>query len=116
MPCGRVTLVRNPNYIKDGLKAYGNYLRKFAVAPTLEGPFDLVHEIFDDSTSLLSRLRKQDNSVGTRPLLLKRDVAGRTGHVDATDIQQDTEYLAPVSIGTPPQIFHLQFDTGSADL
>lgn len=38
------------------------------------------------------------------------------GQVDALDIQNDTEYLCPVTIGTPGQKFMLDFDTGSADL
>jgi hypothetical protein len=113
---GRVALVRNPKYVKDGLRSYGHFLKKFAAAPTLEGPFDLVHEVIDDGTSLLSHLRNHDHSVKTRPLLLKRDATGRAGHVGATDVQHDSEYIAPISIGTPPQVLNLQFDTGSADL
>jgi hypothetical protein len=103
-------------YEKDGLRSYGHFLKKFAAAPTLEGPLDLVHEIIYDGTSLLGHLDKHDHSVKTRPLLLRRDVTGRAGHVNANDIQQDSEYIAPVSIGTPPQALLLQFDTGSADL
>lgn len=87
MPSGRVTLVRNPKYTKDGLRSYGHFLKKFAAAPTLEGPFDLVHEIIDDGTSLLAHLGKHDHSVKTRPLLLRRDATGRAGHVNANDIQ-----------------------------
>lgn len=48
--------------------------------------------------------------------LVKKDAAGNTGTVDANDIQNDTEYLAPVQIGTPAQTLNLDFDTGSSDL
>ncbi|KAF9507356.1 hypothetical protein BS47DRAFT_1422053 [Hydnum rufescens UP504] len=34
----------------------------------------------------------------------------------AEDVQNDLEYVVPVTIGTPPQVVNLDFDTGSADL
>ena len=40
----------------------------------------------------------------------------QTGEVPAEDSQNDSEYLCPVSIGTPAKTFTLDFDTGSADL
>lgn len=49
-------------------------------------------------------------------VLMKRDSSGNSGDVPATDIQHDSEYLCPVSIGTPAQTLMLDFDTGSADL
>ena len=49
--------------------------------------------------------------------LQKKDLAsGQAGNVTADDQQNDSEYLCPVSIGTPAKTFSLDFDTGSSDL
>ncbi|KJX92217.1 hypothetical protein TI39_contig5889g00004 [Zymoseptoria brevis] len=47
---------------------------------------------------------------------MKDPTSGQTGDVPAEDIENNTEYLANVTIGTPGQTFALDFDTGSADL
>ena len=50
-------------------------------------------------------------------VLQKKDLAtGNSGDVPADDVQDDSEYLAAVSIGTPAQTLNLDFDTGSSDL
>lgn len=36
---GRATLVRNPEYERNGLKAYARALQKYGITPTLEGPY-----------------------------------------------------------------------------
>lgn len=47
---------------------------------------------------------------------MKTDGNGHAGQVEAHDIQNDSEYLAQVSIGTPGQAMNLNLDTGSADM
>lgn len=39
-----------------------------------------------------------------------------TGVVNATDYEAGSEWLANITIGTPPQTFLMDFDTGSSDL
>ena len=46
----------------------------------------------------------------------KAPTGDQAGDVPAEDSQNDSEYLCPVTIGTPGQTFTLDFDTGSADL
>lgn len=62
-----------------------------------------------------------DHAVGgkarVQQVLKKKDpTSGETGDVTAEDQQNDSEYICPVTIGTPGKIFNLDFDTGSADL
>jgi hypothetical protein len=49
--------------------------------------------------------------------MIRHDGSGnKTGEVDAEDVQQDSEYLAQIAVGTPAQHFNVDFDTGSADM
>lgn len=36
---GRATLVRNPEYERNGLKSYVRALQKYGITPTVDGPF-----------------------------------------------------------------------------
>jgi len=37
----RATLVRNPEYERNGLKSYVRALQKYGITPTVEGPYSL---------------------------------------------------------------------------
>lgn len=36
---GRATLVRNPEYERNGLKSYVRALQKYGITPTVDGPY-----------------------------------------------------------------------------
>ncbi|KAF9574925.1 hypothetical protein EC968_004926 [Mortierella alpina] len=45
-----------------------------------------------------------------------RILKGTTGKIPLTDVKLDLEYYGSVSVGTPAQVFKLNFDTGSSDI
>ncbi|GJJ70351.1 hypothetical protein EMPS_02700 [Entomortierella parvispora] len=47
---------------------------------------------------------------------LQIKAAGSTGSVPLTDVSPDLEYYGSVNVGTPAQVFKLDFDTGSSDI
>ncbi|KAH1297384.1 hypothetical protein KXV81_001124 [Aspergillus fumigatus] len=111
----RIKLLPNPHYRKSGTKSYVHLMRKYRFTPTKGGRYFL-------SSSLHQTGRQYTHlPVGGRARIqhvLRKRIADtdETSDVGADDVQNDTMYLAPVSIGTPAQTIHLEVDTGSADL
>lgn len=83
-----VAQVRNAHFTKHGPIALAKAYRKYGVSV----PADLAAVV--------------DSILGKRT----------TGSAVTTPEDSDTEYLTPVSIGTPAQVLNLDFDTGSSDL
>lgn len=111
----KVTLVHNKNYTRSGPKSYVSLLHKYKFTPTLDGPYTFVNKAHHqgkhgDQKAVGGRTRMQ------RVLQKKSPTGDQTGDVPAEDSQNDSEYLCPVTIGTPGKVFTLDFDTGSADL
>ncbi|KAK6336989.1 hypothetical protein TWF718_009776 [Orbilia javanica] len=113
---------RNPNYVHNGTKSYVHLMRKWRFNPTIEAQESkyfqgkqLVQQGkfapgVGGRATTVTRLKKK---IG--PSSEKGKEASQVGLVEAEDVQNDTLYLADVAVGTPPQIFSLDFDTGSAD-
>ncbi|EOD50683.1 secreted aspartic proteinase precursor [Neofusicoccum parvum] len=83
--------VRNTKHVKSGPYALAKAYRKYGV-PISE---DLQAAVNNATGSTFKRA---------------------TGSATTTPTQYDSEYLTPVSIGTPAQVLNLDFDTGSSDL
>lgn len=83
-----VSQVRNTNYVKHGPLALAHAYRKYGVT-------------FPD-----------DLAAAVANIVQKREIGSET----TTPEEFDVAYLTPVSIGTPPQVLNLNFDTGSSDL
>lgn len=120
----RVQLIKNHQYIRDGKKSYGHMLRKCThiytasiglelyadhytdnIKPTLDGPFTMIDEVVKANEGRLfpriqDRMAGRPTHVAHRRLMRKDTSSGHVGEVDAQDVQQDSEYLAPVLVGT----------------
>ncbi|KAK5151555.1 hypothetical protein LTS14_009042 [Recurvomyces mirabilis] len=120
----RVALVHNTALSRVGIKHYAHALMKYNITPTAPGPFQVFKEIeeIESSTAKPAVIQQLQHSLGikkqthTHHILCKSNATGQTGRVTAQDVDQGSEYLAPVTIGTPGKTFNLDFDTGSADL
>jgi len=110
----RVKLVHNPKYKRSGPKSYVHLLNKYAFKPTMEGPYFMGGHMHQQGKHGEHKLI--GGKATMQPILQMKLASGDVGNVPAEDQQNDSEYLCPVTIGTPGQTFHLDFDTGSADL
>ncbi|RYC84021.1 hypothetical protein BFJ63_vAg13108 [Fusarium oxysporum f. sp. narcissi] len=120
----RISVKRNPHYQPHGTKSYVHLLNRFGFQPTEPRPYfqdrqiqqrGLAHSRFHAAVGgrvyQTKILRKKLGTDGTL------DADGtRIGEVTAEDVPFDSMYLCEVSIGTPPQKFNLDFDTGSVEL
>jgi len=116
----RGALKRNPNFNRNGLKSYVHAMQKWNIGPSVEGPYCRVNQVHQQGSQAV--FKQTGRRVGGRAhvrghVLAKKDASsGETGNVPAEDIENNAEYLATVTIGTPGQQLALDFDTGSADL
>ena len=111
----RINIIPNANYKRSGPKSYVHLLRKYAFKPTLDGPYQISNRMHQQGKHGVHRT--VGGKVHVQHVLTKKSTTGgEPGEVTAEDVQNDSEYLVPVTIGTPGQTFNLDFDTGSADL
>ncbi len=110
----KVKLIHNPKYQRSGPKSYVYLLKKYNISPTKEGPYfmnNIIHHQGKHAPGVGGKAHVQQHV-----LQKKAATNGQAGEVPSEDVQNDSEYLSEVAIGTPAQTLKLDFDTGSADL
>jgi len=80
---GRATLVRNPEYERNGLKSYVRALQKYGITPTVNGPYSgrpgevQVGSDFLYCKSLAALTRHRSKTSNTTRCTLPKSVSGR---------------------------------------
>lgn len=120
-----VSIPRNKNaiYVRDGYRAR---LRVFAKFNWQMLPRDLVPREqdfpFNPAASSMGApiyqiLDPKHNTIlhNEETIAAVSKITKQSGSVRTVPEPYHAEYLTPVSIGTPPQVLHMDFDTGSSD-
>lgn len=112
----RINIIKNANYKPSGLGSYVSLMSRYGLNPTKEGPFTHKNNIIQQGKFHAEGQKAIGGKARVARTLVKKAADGTTGEVSTEDVQNDSQYLCPVTIGTPGQTFNLDFDTGSADL
>lgn len=110
----KVPLVHNSRYRRSGIKSYGYLIRKYGIHPTRDGPYSIGRAVHQTGRQFTNK------PVGGKARLydvMKKQFSEKDmSQVDADDIQNDSLYFVPVSIGSPAQSLNLVPDTASSDI
>jgi len=126
-----LSLKRNTAWKPNGPADYARSARKWGIKPTEQTTF-FVHE----NTLKRRGVEHTEHHHGGTQEHKHKQGGGGTGtgtgsgagtgtgsgtstagvEVPAADVQNDLEYVVPVTVGTPGETLNLDFDTGSADL
>lgn len=104
-----VKLERNERWAPNGAMDYARSARRYKFGPTPHAP------IFYSRERGLVLRRDYGQVHYASQSDAAPDMTGE-GEVTANDIQNDSEYVCSVTIGTPGVTLKLDFDTGSSDL